>query len=284
MQAECYTCHPKTVQKLIQKFQPNDKISTGLKLAVKQLLQDKKDESNPYLATLIHRMARQMMNISDLYAAEKKQANSLLLKSYDTWKTRVIESNDPELTAAKLAVAGNIIDYGAHSVPDDIEAQLLAILQKEFAIDHSEELFRAIKKANYILYIGDNAGEIVMDKLFIETLGHKNITFAVRGFPVLNDVTETDTIQTGINKLCKIISNGYDAPSTLLSNCSVEFIETFKQADLIIAKGQGNFEGLMNSGHNNLFFMLMAKCQPIAEMLNVQKGDLIIAKASEIRN
>jgi uncharacterized protein with ATP-grasp and redox domains len=107
---------------------------------------------------------------------------------------------------------------------------------------------------------------------------HSNITYVVRGKPVINDVTFEDAKQTGINKICKVISNGFDAPSTLMEFCSDEFIHEFDKADLIISKGQGNFEGLLNSKHNNMFFLLMAKCIPMAELLGINEGEMVVTK------
>jgi uncharacterized protein with ATP-grasp and redox domains len=156
--------------------------------------------------------------------------------------------------------------------------QITNLFTKDFAIDQSEEFVYRLGESKKILYLGDNAGEIVFDKLFIETIQNPNITYVVRGKPVINDVTIDDARQTGIDEVCKVITNGYDAPSTLLEYCSEEFIQEFKKADLIISKGQGNFEGLMHIEHPNMFFLLMAKCKPMAELLGVNEGGMIIKK------
>jgi hypothetical protein len=129
------------------------------------------------------------------------------------------------------------------------------------------------------LYLGDNCGEIVFDKLFIETMDHPNVTFAVRGNPVINDATLEDAAQVGLDNVCRVISNGFDAPSTLLEFCSDEFAEAYNNADLVISKGQGNFEGLMESRHPNEFFLLIAKCWPIANLLGVGKNDMVVLKS-----
>jgi uncharacterized protein with ATP-grasp and redox domains len=166
--------------------------------------------------------------------------------------------------------------YGAHSSPENIEDEIHKILDTDFAIDYTDELFKQINKAKSILYLGDNAGEIVFDKLFIETMQHKNVTYAVRGRPVINDVTFDDAQQVKMHQVATVISNGYDAPSTLIEHCSDEFQEAYLKAELVISKGQGNFEGLMDSRHNNLFFLLMAKCSPMAELLGVKKGNIVV--------
>ncbi len=278
MRNECYTCHTKAIQKIIDKYKPDSVTSEKFFETSRRIIDEKKREDNPYLAAEINRLAKQMIHNGDMYKEEKDQANKILLKNYDFWKKQVQESSNPLYLATKLAVAGNIIDYGANTVPDDLEAFINEIIKKPFAIDDTQELFDKITKASKILYLGDNAGEIVFDKLLIETMQNPGVTFAVRGNPVLNDVTLHDTKQTGIDSVAKIITNGYDAPSTLLDYCSEEFIKTFKEADLIISKGQGNFEGILNAKRDNIFFLLIAKCDPIAKLINARKGDMVVVK------
>jgi hypothetical protein len=278
MKHECYSCHLKTVEKLIHKFKPTQEIAESFLEEAKELLVQNEKTSNPYFATYIHRLARQKLNNKHLYREEKEKANRVLLDNYLFWKELVNNSNNPFLAAAKLAVAGNIIDYGAHTAPKNIQEQIIRLFNTDFSIDKTKELFDKIKAAKSILYLGDNAGEIVFDKLLIELIEHENLTYVVRGIPVINDVTFDDIKQTSLDKLCKVISNGNDAPSTLLGLCSDEFLNTFNNADLIISKGQGNFEGLMNSRCNNLFFMLMAKCAPIADLLGVKAGDMLVTQ------
>lgn len=116
------------------------------------------------------------------------------------------------------------------------------------------------------------------DKLFIETIGHSNVKYVVRDKPVINDVTMAHAQQCELEKFCKLISNGFDAPSTLPEFCSNEFVKEYNHADLIISKGQGNLEGLMNSHNPNLFFLLTPKCKPIAELLDVNVGDMVVSR------
>ena len=276
MRFECYFCLTKTVEKLINKFKPDQEVAEEFVFAINKLLSENRNLANPHLATYIHRLAKSTINNANLYAEEKCHANDVLLSKYNSWKTLVNSSCNPMFRAAKLAVTGNIIDYGAHSAPDDIEAQIHELLNTSLAIDETEKLFHKLKSADSVLYLGDNAGEIVFDKLFIETMNHPNVTYVVRDKPVINDVTFEDAAHAGMLQICKVISNGFDAPSTILKHCSAEFLNLYHKADLIIAKGQGNFEGLMNENRENLFFLLMAKCKPMAELLGVNKGDMVI--------
>jgi damage-control phosphatase, subfamily I len=278
MDNRCLACHAKTVKLLIDKFRPPKDIASDFSSEVNHLLTDFKHLSNPYLVLLIHRLAKKKLQNIDLYSVEKKHANSILYSQYEKWNSFVTEHNEPLRIASKLAVVGNVIDYGAHSVPADIPAKIEELIALDFAIDNRDEMFSEIKKADSVLYLGDNAGEIVFDKLFIQHLNHPNLTYAVRGNPIINDVTLEDAEQVGMYNVCKLISNGHDAPSTLVDNCSAEFQGLFKNADVVLSKGQGNFEGLFDEKRESLYFMLMAKCDVIAEMLGVCKGDLIITK------
>lgn len=283
MTHQCYNCHLKAVDQLITKFNPSLEVADALVLEAKEILEQQKTYSNAFLATKIHRLASRKINCSVLYHDEKLRANKILLDNYEYWKSLVNESDDPKYTALKLAVAGNIIDYGAHTEPDDIVGEVKEIITQDFSIDDSDDLFDRIARAKKIVYLGDNAGEIVFDKLLLETIGHPNVCYVVRGKPVINDVTIEDAQLTGINHVCKVITNGYDAPSTLLEYCSNEFIDEFEKADLIISKGQGNFEGLMNEDNYPIFFLLMAKCKPVAELLGTNVGGLIAKGNSTVK-
>ncbi len=276
MRRECYHCHSKTIERIISKHKPPVNKAEEFQKNVENYIQHNWGLPNPVIATHINRLGRELLNNKDLYRKEKRDANKLLLNNYNYWKAKVTSSSKPFKTAAKLAVIGNIIDYGAHAVPEKIEEFIEEMLEKPLVIDDSAILEEKVRKANSILYLGDNAGEIVFDKLFIETMQHPRVTFAVRDQPVINDVTRNEARQVEMNTLCKIISNGYDAPSTLLEHCSPGFLRTYEKADLVISKGQGNFEGLMDENRSDLFFLFMAKCQPIAEMVDVERGSMLI--------
>lgn len=278
MRADCYFCHIKTIKHLVDKFQPENGLAEDFIFSVHNFISENRKLTNPVLATYIHRIAKEKLGVSDLYAEEKNKANNTLLDQYESWRDFIDKSEDPFRMAVKLAVTGNIVDYGAHSLKGDLVKQIKLLAQNPLAVDYSGDLKKALENAASVLYLGDNAGEIFFDRLLIETIAHPNITFVTRGAPVINDVTEEDAKMVGIDNYCSLITNGSDAPSTILEWCSEEFLESYNNADLIISKGQGNFEGLMNEGHKNTFFLLIAKCEPIAELIGCKKNDLLVTK------
>lgn len=149
------------------------------------------------------------------------------------------------------------------------------VMDRDFAINHVVNLKQRLKEAETVLYLGDNAGEIVFDKLFIETINHPNLWYAVRGAPVINDTTIDDAFYVQMDDVAHITVNGYDAPSTILDRCSAAFQDLFEKVDLVISKGQGNLEGLIEVEKSALFFLLMVKCDVIADVLGVDKGGFV---------
>jgi len=215
--------------------------------------------------------------ITDPYEKEKQASNTELLSRYDEFKAKVEKSDHPFDTALRLAIAGNIIDFGpTHKF--DVQETIEKVFTSDFAIDHSEQLKEKIEKAKTILYLGDNCGEIVLDKLFLETINHPKVWFAVREQPILNDATKKEAGEVGIPEVATLISNGDDAPSTLLHRVNKEFLEIYNSADLIISKGMGNYEGLMDETDPRLFFLLMIKCHVIGNKIGAQKDDFVVRR------
>jgi uncharacterized protein with ATP-grasp and redox domains len=235
--------------------------------------------SAPVFSRELHQILMLYTNNPDPYKEVKKNSNDLVLSMYPAFKEKLLNAEDPFETALRLAIAGNIIDFALGN-NFDLNATIEKVLTTNFAIDNSVELKAALTQAKAVLYLGDNAGEIVFDKLFIETIMHPNLTYAVRGSAIINDATLADAHYVGIEKVADVISNGYDAPSTIVDKCSEEFQQLFENADVIISKGQGNLEGLLQNTDKEIFFLLMVKCDVIAEVLNVKKGDFVVIKKS----
>lgn len=276
MNHKCIFCFTRLIQKLLEKHVEEEKKKLELsKYLLSYLSNIDTSQPTPVIARDIHAILRESLNNPDPYKKEKKEHNELILNVYDYLKERVNNSPNPFKEALKLAIAGNIMDFGP-SDEFNIMETIFQLGDKEIALDCSKELKNQIEKAETILYIGDNAGEIVFDKLFLETIKHPNVYFAVRGAPVINDVTQEDAKMVGVDKYAHIIDNGYDAPSTIIEKSSEEFRQIYQKADLIISKGQGNLEGLMHQNDKRIFFLLMVKCQVIGDHIGLKKGDVAI--------
>lgn len=238
------------------------------------------DKPAPFIAREIHAYLRNELNCNDLYADDKKQDNDRILSMLPEFQRAVDSDPDPQIAALKLAIAGNIIDLGTNHGMNHTEVIENAIA-RELAVDDFSMLSTQIKVSNNFLYLCDNAGEIVFDKLFIDTLvklgvlDKKQITLAVRGEPIINDATLEDAAYVGLDRDYKVISNGDCAPGTCLGFTSPEFIKAFSEADFIISKGQGNFESLISNKDKTIFFMLIAKCSLVADHLGVNVGDMV---------
>ncbi len=238
---------------------------------------DREKVFSPEITRNILFALQESSGVSDPYKTEKDESNREMLNRENEFRSQITNSKNRFNTALRLAVAGNIIDFGpTHQF--DVSGTIQRVMESDFAFDHSEQLKMEIEKAKSILYLGDNCGEVVLDKLFLETIDHRNVYFAVRERPVLNDVTKKEALEVGIGKVAKIITNGDDAPSTLLHRVSKDFLEIYNSVDLIISKGMGNYEGLMYETDPRLYFLLMIKCQVIGDKIGAQKGDFIVKK------
>jgi len=236
----------------------------------------------PRAGQIFYRRLSEITGIPDLYQADKEMQNRLALELLPELKRQIEISPDPLLLATRLAIAGNIIDLGAHGnlAITDIQKAIKQALNESLFGDW-EEFKAAVNAARDILYLADNAGEIVFDRLLIELILAKPVTLVVRGAPAINDALRADAQSAGLDKLVEIIDNGSDAPGTLIGDCSSEFQSRFAAADLIIAKGQGNYETLSDEPHN-IYFLFKVKCQVIAGQIGQPVGTQVLIKSKVI--
>ncbi|MBU0710777.1 DUF89 family protein [bacterium] len=229
----------------------------------------------PETGEIIFKKVREISGKNDPLAEVKNRSTQEVLEIYPQLKQMVTSSADPLMTAIRLAIAGNVIDFGI-SDDYDIGREIQETVGKEFEICDIEPFRSALTRAQNILYIGDNAGESVFDRLLIETMG-KPTVFIVREEPVLNDVIFDDAVAAGLDKVANIYSSGSTAPGTILETCTREFRELFGDADLVIAKGQGNYEGL-STEKRPIYFLLKAKCPVIARDIGVNTGAIVLKR------
>jgi uncharacterized protein with ATP-grasp and redox domains len=236
------------------------------------------------MAQAIHRRIREATGNEDPYAEQKRRLNDVALELYPVFADRIEKLANPLELAVRLAIAGNIMDLAVKTNLN--EDEVLASFDDCLAAPldcHIAEFAQAVEEADSILYLTDNAGEIVFDRLLLERLPREKVTVAVRGKPVINDATMEDAEYVGLAKVAKIIDNGSDAPGTILSDCSNAFRRHFERADMIISKGQGNYETLADSPRP-IWFLLRVKCPIIARDLECPVGTAILRQSvSQLR-
>ena len=237
-------------------------------------------QSPPVIGQQIHRLIRELVVNDDPYYELKQRFNRMAKRMCIELSERLKASENPLETAVRLAIAGNIIDLGVKTsiAESEIEGIINDSLTADFDSQQVEEFRNAVNQAEKILYLADNAGEIVFDRLLIEQLPYEKITVVVKGKPVINDATLEDAEFAGLTEMTEVIDNGSDGPGTILETCSQAFRNRFEDADLIIAKGQGNYETL-SEADKNIFFILKAKCPVIARDLGCEVGEMILKKS-----
>jgi uncharacterized protein with ATP-grasp and redox domains len=277
---DCIPCFQRQALQAVRFISNDEELHQKvLREVTRKLLESNWDSTPPELAHEVHKIVKRLTNEKDPYREVKKESNDLVLKMYPALKEKVEESKDPLRTAVRLAIAGNIIDFGPLQ-EFNLEKTIREVLKKKFAIDDYEKLKEELKDAETLLFFTDNAGEIGFDKLLVETFLKakklEKIRFVVKGGPIINDATLEEAIYMGLCDLPNVefltLSNGEAGTGPERSSQTVK--SWIKKHDLVISKGQGNYEGL--SEHNGLFFMLMAKCPVIASDLSVEVGDIIL--------
>lgn len=231
------------------------------------------ESTPPESGRRVYQKVAQVTGNRDPFKFLKEEGTREALAWYPYLKDRVEASPDRLETAIRIAIAGNVIDFGPNRA-FDLAREIELTLEKCPAIWDYPAFKDSLSRADEILYLGDNAGECVFDRILIEEL-KRPVIYAVRDIPVINDATREDALQAGIDQVATIISSGTDAPGTILDTCSSEFKKIYRQAGCIISKGQGNYEAL--SGEQRpIFFLLKVKCRVIADDIGVQEGDIVL--------
>jgi len=228
----------------------------------------------PLMAKFIQQTVKEITGVSDPYYHIKKKYNDFALELFPELEKKVSSSSFE--TAVRLCIAGNIIDFGTHNKVG--KQKVLDTIRESLSIDiHGavKPFQKACAKAKKILWIADNSGEIVFDKLLLGKMDRDKITYAVRGGPTQNDATIEDAQYTGITEIVKVIDTGAAMPGVLLDFCSDDFIRHYEQADMIISKGQGNLETL-DLQDSRIFFLFKAKCPIVADYAGCNLNDIVI--------
>lgn len=275
---ECYLCILRQSLTAARAAEADDDMARAVIRSSLKILLDA-DPRMPMMAALdpVWRAAVEILDDPDPFTDLKAANIDSVLERYEAFMAVISEAADPFETAVRLAIAGNIIDIAA-GIPTDIWEPIEAVMRAPFAVDDLALLRAAVKDAEDILYLCDNAGEAVFDRMLIETMG-KNVTFVVKAAPVINDATRRDAERAGIDRVAAIIDNGSPGVGTQLHKCSESFLERFASADLIISKGMANYESLTELADPRLFFLLKAKCAAVSRLLSVPEGGIVLKRS-----
>lgn len=224
---------------------------------------------------IVYDAIRTITGIEDIYQEIKQSCTEHFLSLYTEARNRIQAAHDPLYTALQFAAAGNAIDLGAN--PDFRMDTGLDTLLADFAVSDYAPFKKSLASAQTVLFCADNAGETVFDRLLIEQMD-KRVYYAVRSKPIINDATLHDAQQAGVDHVAQLVESGCTLPGTVLSCCSPQFRQLFREVDLVISKGQGNYETLSHE-QRSVFYLLKVKCPVVAQEIGARIGDLVFLKS-----
>jgi uncharacterized protein with ATP-grasp and redox domains len=278
----CITCNIKQVIKTTELFEVDRNKKEGMMREVLEYLSNADySKCNPEIIAGTWDIILKYIENDNPYADIKKYYNMEVLKMTESIENLIENSNNKFNTALKIAIAGNLIDFQAtHTFDIEMLMEKITNIEKtNLAIDHSKELYELLKTAENVMYLGDNCGEICLDKKFIKYIRNDfpniKVHFGVRGKTIINDVTLDDALMVGMHEVADVIENGDGSLGTVIDRVSDEFKEKFYHADVVIAKGQGNYESLSETAKNNIFHLFMAKCEPVSNSLGIKSMSIV---------
>lgn len=278
---ECIPCFIKQSLEAARMATDDETVhETVLKEVMKHLQNISFNDSPPELSRDVHKIIKTITKSKDPYKKVKDKSNEMAKSLYPHLKKLVNDADDSLLMAIKLAIVGNVIDFGTTN-RFNIEDMIDTVAKKQFADEAYPHFKKTLERTKTVLYLADNSGEIFFDKLLIEELvkNKKDITYVVKANPIINDVLVEDAKFAGIDKLATITAgdDGQDksTPGILLHYASQEFLEKFKAADMVISKGQGNYESLSECDRE-VFFLLLVKCPLVARDIGVEMAQLVL--------
>lgn len=276
---DCYLCLMRNALESARFVRLDERAQREVLMEVMEVLKEiDPEDPPPKQAQQVHRRIREVTGLVDPYAEAKAEQNAYILKVEPKLVDYVNKSGRSLITALMLAGSCNAIDMGAKRSWRRVEELYERLIDPRTGRFEARELEKAIGSAKRLLYIGDNAGEVVGDKILISVLKKKlpiEVVFAVRGGPILNDVTALEAKEAGIEDVAEIVSTGTDCPGVILEESSPELRKEFEEADVVLAKGQGNYESLEKEARE-IFFLLQVKCDIVARDLQMPVGNIIL--------
>jgi len=281
--SDCRPCLIRQVHRTARAAGADDSMVRSIGEAAIQILESSwnSDESPPAISTVLYRLVERMSGCDDPYLPQKIAYTREALKLLPVIEAMLENSKDVFDSAVRISIAGNVIDFGTGAQNRKIKLMdtLEEYLRKPIFHDDTAELRERAFGAGRILFIGDNAGETVFDRPFLSILPEGKVTYAAKGGAIINDATVKDARLAGVHLHTDLIGTGARTPGTILKMCSRDFQKLFMESDLIIAKGQGNFETLTEEPRGGRIFMLfIVKCDVAAESIGASVGDMVAMK------
>jgi len=273
----CYPCILRQSIESAEMIEVNDKEMKQIIKHFGEILTPalENDFTAPMLAAEIQKYIKNLTGVEDPYFDLKEKNLKEAQKLLPLVEAEIKKAEDPLLASLLMSAMGNSIDAGV-SLNVNIKENIDQAIKDSFAHSDYKRFKEKIKKADSLLIIADNTGEALFDRLLLKELKpyNLNITYAVREIPILNDITAEKAAELGIGEYAEIIKSGTTAPGMLMDEAAQEFLAAYKNADLVISKGQGNLEGLLDI-EEDIYFLLKAKCEIIAEVLGVELNDFV---------
>ena len=278
---ECIPCFIKQSLEAARMATDNEKIhEMVLKEVMGHLQGISFEDSPPELSREVHAIIKRIAKTNDPYKQAKDESNMVGKNLYSRLEKHVKDDKDSLLMAIKLAIAGNVIDFGTMNRLN-VNEVIDNALKRDFDDSSYPRFKKVLAQSKSILYLADNSGEIFFDKLLLKELVNmgKEITYVVKANPIINDALLEDAEFAGIDKLATLMA--YDAnqdkstPGTVMRYASEEFLGRFRRDDMVIAKGQGNYEGLSDVDRE-VFFLLVVKCPLVAQDISSDVGKIIL--------
>ncbi len=277
---DCYPCFVRQAIGAARYTGADEERQFAILKGVLGLLQNLERDTNPAeIGYRVHRYVREQGAFEDPYGKVKAESTRQALHLYPQLKDLVAGSDDPLDMAVRLSIAGNIIDFAVSDRMANLDRAIANAINLPFVIDDLQKLRERLQKAGEVLFLADNAGETVFDRVLIEAIDVP-VTYVVKGGPILNDATLDDAREAGLDTCATLVSNGSEAPGTILELCSPEFRRLFDLAPLVIAKGQGNYETLSDAGEK-VFCLLQVKCPIIGADIGAPVGSLVVRQCSQ---
>ncbi|HHT09029.1 MAG TPA: ARMT1-like domain-containing protein [Atribacter sp.] len=281
-QVECFCCNIRQTQEAVEKAGKDQQfVWRVLQRVSKNYAQADPEWTPAFMTTIAHRIAQEMVGIEDIFYEEKRYYNQMALELYPQLKKYVEQSKNRLETALRIAIAGNIIDLGVYKEVK-VNEILYQIEHTPWGIYDWDDFQADLESSKILLYIGDNAGEVVFDRVFLEEINQgRKIYFIVKERPISNDALREDAIEAGIDKVATILTTGQGEIGIDIERSPQNVQEIWRKADCILSKGQGNFETLSDRSEG-IYFLLKAKCEAVSRELGVEQGALILKKNKKL--